>query len=272
MLLPINWILETLKWYEFIDKKISFWEAIKATLAGVAISIFSPNRTGDYAGRVLLVKAEHNWASVIATMAGNYCQFLVLLTGGGLGLLYFGQTYLLQDWEHLKWVGYVVILFILFLWSVPFIFLRWETRLEKLEDKRWIGKFVKNLRMLRKLSLSAFLKALCFAVLRYVTFCSQYFLMLKFYGIEISALDAYSGIATIFLIQLSIPLPPVSALLARGQIALTIWSPFHANSLGILAATFTLFIINLVLPSFLGLLYIIKINTIKSLGYENLDP
>lgn len=269
ILMPVNWSLETLKWQRFIRNRVGFFEALKATLAGVTISLFTPNRVGDYGGRVILVKSENNWATVVATMAGNYCQFMILLTGGVIGVLYFGQRFLVDEWTQLSNLILILIVFLLMLWLVPFTVSKWERLLKRYEQKRWVGHLVSGIMRLKEVGPDIFLTALLLALLRYLTFSFQYFFILQFYGVKLELLDALSGIATIFLIQVMMPLPPVAAILARGQIALTVWEPFQENAISILAATFSLFIINLVIPAFLGLLFIIKTNTLKSLGYEN---
>ena len=112
------------------------------------------------------------------------------------------------------------------------------------------------------------LQAIAWAFLRYLTYSVQYWLLLQFFGIEVSVLEAFAAIATIFLIQTGIPLPLVGAFLARAEIALFIWGYFEASEISILAATFGLFIINLALPALLGALFIVIINVQKSPAYE----
>ena len=102
VLMPINWMLEAYKWWQFIPDRMRFWQVFKATLSGVTVALFTPNRIGDYGGRVLLVKAKDNWATLVATMAGNYCQLVVLISGGIIGLSYFGREYLTEDWQTLR--------------------------------------------------------------------------------------------------------------------------------------------------------------------------
>ena len=69
--------------------------------------------------------------------------------------------------------------------------------------------------------------------------------------------------------QTSIPLPPVVGLLARGPVALKVWSTFHDIPIDILSATFTLFIINLTIPAVIGAGFILQTNVMKSLGYQD---
>jgi len=111
--------------------------------------------------------------------------------------------------------------------------------------------------------------ALLYATMRYGVYTFQYYLMLRFYGIDAPVLAALSGIATIYLMQTSIPVPPLFGLFARGEIALFVWGFFSTNELNILAASFTLFLINLSIPALLGSVFIVQTNVMKSLGYEN---
>ena len=93
--------------------------------------------------------------------------------------------------------------------------------------------------------------------------------MLQFFGIQVSIINGIAGIATIFLFQTSIPLPPVMGLFVRGKIALDIWGLFSDNELGILASTFSLWILNLIVPALIGMVFIIKINVVQSLGIKS---
>ena len=93
--MPVNWIFETLKWRVLIEKveKLSFKKSFAAIIAGVTLSIFTPNRIGEYGGRILFVKAKNNWKSVIATLVGSFSQLLIILSAGMLGFTYFVSNY-----------------------------------------------------------------------------------------------------------------------------------------------------------------------------------
>jgi len=95
----------------------------------------------------------------------------------------------------------------------------------------------------------------------------QYFLMLRYFGIAVGPIEGLTGIATIYLFQTSIPLPPLMGLVARGELAIFIWGNFSANEINILAATFALWIINIIIPALIGTIFIGNINILKSLGY-----
>lgn len=62
-LIPFNWLAETQKWHQFVSRyqKFSKWQAYKAVLAGVSFSLFTPNRVGEYGGRILFVQRKNQW-------------------------------------------------------------------------------------------------------------------------------------------------------------------------------------------------------------------
>ena len=88
----------------------------------------------------------------------------------------------------------------------------------------------------------------------------QYIFILWFFGIDMSLFEGFSGVSSIYLIQSGIPLPPIVDVAARAELAYLIWGIYSENVLGILSATYGLWIINLILPSLLGLFYVIKMN------------
>lgn len=270
VLIPINWTFETLKWQVLIKdfEKLSFGKAYQAILSGITFSLFTPNRIGEYGGRILLVKPENNWKAVIATLVGSFSQLLVLLSCGILGLLLFIYLFLEIDqwiWLSIFFVG------ILFTFLMLFCFYNIDLVIpivKRIPFAYKLRRFVKDVNVLRNYSSSILSLALLFSFLRYVTYTLQYFFMLQFFGIKVSIIKGLAGIATIYLLQTSIPLPPIWDLFARGQIALEIWGFSSENEIGILASTFTLWVLNLIIPALIGTIFIVRINVLQSLGYE----
>lgn len=270
-LMPINWIFETCKWRLLIQgfEQLSFKKSLSAVFAGVTFSILTPNRIGEYGGRVLFVKPENNWKAVVATLVGSYSQLLAILSLGILGFAVFVsrhlelESYIFRSVLFLSFTLVLIMLFCFYNIDVIIPIARKIPHLYKLK------KFVKNVNVLRSYDTQLLNKALLFAFLRYMVYSLQYYLVLRYFGIEINLLTGFSGIATIFLFQTSIPLPPLMGLVARGELAIFIWTHFSANEISILAATFVLWIINIIVPALIGTIFIGNVNILKSLGYGN---
>ncbi len=270
LLMPLNWAAETIKWGFLVRRvqHIGFWQAYRAVFAGVSTSLFLPNRIGDFGGRLLFLKSKNAMKVVVSTLVGSWAQQLILIAFGFLGFAYF----LIMLWQvDLVFLNGVIVLGVGFVIILLFMFLNLEMVVPIFKKIRLLYKFprlIKSINTLRQYTRHELLQTLLWAFIRYSIYTIQYFLIVRFYGIDVEILRGLSCITTIYLLQTSIPLPPVMGLLARGEVALKIWGIFTPNKLSILAATFTLWVINLIIPALIGLVFILQLNVLKSLGYE----
>ena len=273
ILMPVNWILESKKW-QLLSANFesqSLTESIKTVLGGVVCSLFSPARIGEYGGRVLFVKAENNWKAVTATMVGSLSQLVIVLSIGSLGLISWLGYYAMANKYALT--GFILLWFFITLVGMA-VYFHVDIFINIIKRVKFLNRFesfCEGLLVLKKYSQRDLTNTLLYSFIRYSVYSFQYALLLLFFGINIGLLPTISGISAIFFIQTGVPLPPIWDLFARGEVALQIWGSFGANELSVLAATFSLWVINLILPSLLGLIFIVKINIIKSIGYDQKD-
>ena len=91
----LNWGLETAKWRLLILKieKISFTRAFKAILSGVTVSVFTPNRIGEYAGRVVYINTADRIKAALITVISSLSQLTITLLVGALSLLFYLSKY-----------------------------------------------------------------------------------------------------------------------------------------------------------------------------------
>jgi Lysylphosphatidylglycerol synthase TM region len=270
LLMPLNWATETLKWLPLIKltEPLSFKKGFMAVLAGVTFSLFMPNRVGEFGGRILFLRRRNALKGMFTTFVGSWAQQTVLITFGFLGFAYF----LIDLWKVEPYVLQAVIfLGLTTITLLFFLFLNLEMVVPIFKKLRFLYRFprlIKGVNVIRQYKRRDLAKTLMWAFVRYAIYSVQYYMMLRFFGIDVSLLRGMACIATIYLLQTSIPLPPIVSLLARGEVAIKIWGLFEANEISILAATFTLWIINLILPAFIGLILILNANVSKTLGYE----
>ncbi|MFN0214776.1 MAG: lysylphosphatidylglycerol synthase domain-containing protein [Saprospiraceae bacterium] len=270
-LMPLNWMAETQKWHPIICRfePMSRWSALRAVLAGVAVSLFTPHRVGEFAGRILFVSPKNRWKAIVVNLIGNFAQTMVLLTTGVFGALWMlGQIWEVETlYLQVLTIAATIALTALFL-------LYYNLRLVLLVIKKlaWLRRFkglVNKLRFLAHFNRQELSHILKWAALRYGIFATQYLFLLNFFGIKTSLIVGYAGISIVFLFQTILPLPLLTGLVVRGNIALYLWGQIGASEICSLAATFTLWIINLILPALLGTISIFFVNTTKLFVYEN---
>jgi hypothetical protein len=269
-LMLLNWSLEALKWQSIISKfeYTPFIKAIKTIMTGIATGIITPAKLGEYLGRVLLIESKNNWKAVWATFISSIAQNIATFFFGVFGLLYLLknyydiESYIINSTFYLGLICIIVILFLYYNIDLALKIIK-RLGLTKIVNKISNGDNIKEF-----VDVNALNKVLIFSVLRYLVFALQYYLLLIFFGISGDSISLFAGISAVYIIQTSIPLPPITNIFARGEIAILIFGHFTDNKIMILSSTFSLWLINLLIPAFVGLIIIIRINVAKSLGYD----
>lgn len=263
LLMPLNWFGEVLKWQPFVARYEPFSKkkACCAVLAGIGVSLLTPNRVGEFGGRILLVSPEHRWRAVAVNAAGNVAQLLVILSFGFMAALHLCTSYagMPMQADDLMRLGGGVVLTGLWLvyFNMPGLtrFLDHHVLLRRFRPLREMAE------VSRGLSSGDLARIALWSAARYAVYSTQYWCLVRFFGIEAVLTDAYAAIGFIFLVQSGIPLPPVAGLLARGNLAIWVWSLFGANPLSSLAASFALWCLNLIFPALAGAFVIMRQRT-----------
>ena len=85
----VNWSLESLKWMLVVRRiqPIGFFTACKAVLSGLSFSVTTPNRVGEYLGRVLYMNEGNRLKAISLTITASISQLIITLFMGLMGLL-----------------------------------------------------------------------------------------------------------------------------------------------------------------------------------------
>jgi hypothetical protein len=271
LLSPINWLAETLKWQPFVARvqDFSLRRGYAAVLAGISFSLFTPNRVGEFGGRILFVKPEHRWKAAIINFVGNLSQYLALLSGGILGAWYLlaripdidtGLVYIALS-AIMVALGFMYYFYFNISVLIPIA--------KRIYLLRKLKKYVKDVRILEQFSREDLRKILFRALLRYAVYVLQYWMIARFFAIDIGFINSIAVVTTLYFIQTGIPLPAIAGLAARGGLAVYFWGLWGANEISCLAASFSLWIINLILPALCGTFFIFYVNITKAVGYDN---
>jgi len=258
----INWGIETFKW-KFIIKKLqylSYKESIKAVLAGITVAIFTPNRVGEFGGRILALERKNRIAGVFATLLGGYAQLLITLMFGLLALPIYLKSYPSQfelntNYDLFFYISFVVILIALFVYfKIKFFALLFERYIKNDRKKRFVS-------FLKEYQTGELLTILLLSLTRYLIFTSQFLLLLYFFGIKIPFFQGIMSIGLVYFIMAIIPVVSLFEFGVRGTVAILVLGAFSTSSISIIAATLLLWIINLALPAAVGsiALYRLKI-------------
>ncbi len=258
ILMIINWSVEAYRWNSLLRKVelLSFFDALKATLSGITFALFTPNRVGEYAGRVLFINTVSRWRVLIVTAIGIYAQLLTTILFGTIGLAYVMITNSVLNASF--FIEWTVIFLLIFSAMLLFILYFNISLIENLLERfSFLSKAKIYLRVLLHYSSEELLKVLSLSVIRYLVFTIQYLLLLKIFNIHIPLIEGSALIAAIFLVQTIIPSIAIAEIGIRGSVALFFLTPYSNNELGIVSAAWGLWLINLVIPAIIGMVLIL---------------
>ena len=263
-LMFVNWSLEALKWKRMMRKLelIPFSRALSAVFSGLTISFFTPNRIGEYAGRIFHLHTANKIKGTLVTILENFSQLIITIAIGSVSLVLYLNNYT-ELHGYILWVTGIIL--ILFSATLIFLFLEVPVLDEAALKMRRLKKITGYLQVLSEYTKPELLIILGLAFLRYVVFTTQFFLLLKVFGIQGSFAEEILLINMVFFVMTLIPTFALAELGVRGAVATYFLSKISPDSLAILNASVSLWLINLVIPAITGILFIFqfRFNTVK---------
>lgn len=272
-LMVIQWVLEARKWQLLLQSfsEISLGTAVKSIFSGIAFSIATPNRVGEFAGRILHLPPSSRLQGTSFTFIGNFAQLLVTLLCGGFALFFleekeginFNTTIFNDLLLALKIVvPFVVVLFLLIYFKLDIIF----TRLFSLH---FISKFTEKLSSLLYVPTSKLTSVLSLSFIRFLIFILQYYLLFIFTGVSIDFFQVFVHISVLFLLLAAVPTITFLELGVRWQLALVLFSYVTSNKLGVSLAITAVWFINLIFPALIGAFTSFSFNSKKLRSRES---
>ena len=261
LLMPVNWMLETKKWQMLTSGSfpLSFFTALKSVLAGLSTGYITPNRIGEFAGRILFFPEKHRWTGVALSIVNSITQNIVITISGIVGgIFYVARYYPETDFTaYFSVLGFGMVMLLVLYLSFPGI-------LKRLTEKDGFVKFRNAIKSLSAFYLADLLSVLLISFVRYVVFVGQFYLILRFFGIEITVHQALMAIPAMYLMVTYTPSFAASEPAIRGSVALLVFSVFSTNEIGILLTGILIWLINFVVPMLAGSLIVLKASPVVS--------
>ncbi len=265
LLMFVNWSIETIKWKLAVRKiqRVDFFTAFKAVLSGVSFSVTTPNRVGEYLGRVLYMDEGNRMKAISLTITGSLSQLLITLLMGLAGLIILRSP--IEDsqmisslWMEVLLYGVLAatVLLTLFYFRLSWL-VKWIDRLPGAKKYAWL------IETLEDFNATLLLQLLSLSALRFIVFIIQYYLLFRLFDVDVSLWHCWSAVSVSFLVMAVIPtIALFTDLGLRGKVSLKLLGLFSGNSLGISLTAVSIWFINLIIPALAGSLLILGIKRI----------
>ncbi|HZW71180.1 MAG TPA: lysylphosphatidylglycerol synthase domain-containing protein [Hanamia sp.] len=269
LLALVNWGIEARKWQVLLKplQSIRFLRAYRSVLSGLALSLNTPNRMGEYGGRILYVKEGSRLKAISLSIAGSISQLIITLAlgcGGLVYLIYFSnlQTEYVMGLS-LYWIKFLLLISSIITGFLILFFFRLSWLIKLLEKIPYSSRFTQYLNVLEQFTAKILLRLLSLSFFRYLVFVLQYILLLQLLHVEIFWFDCFWIISILFLVLAIVPSFAIADLGIRGKFSTALLSLYSANIVGILGTTFGIWCINLFIPAFAGSILILGIKFFK---------
>jgi hypothetical protein len=264
-----NWGLEARKWQLALSRlqPMNFLKAFKATFTGSTMASFTPNRTGEYVGRILYIEEGKRWQAVSLTLICSMAQLQITLYAGLTGLWFFKRSFgsmVDEAGSSMLWMNvlFYAILIAALVLTLFYFRLAWFTKLLH----RWTGnaKFMRYIAVLEDCNATILLRILSLSGGRYMVFMLQYYLLFKVFGVQVNWWQTLQSVSVLFLVLAILPsFTFLTDLGIRWKAGIEIIQLYSSNTIGIFAAAFTIWLVNLIIPALIGSLLILGIRVFK---------
>jgi hypothetical protein len=251
ILLFLNWGIEVYKWRLFTQsiEKVSFAKAWQSVWMGVCIGNLTPGRLGEFAGRVLFFKPENRAKATTLHFVSGITQLLITIVMGCAGLLGFSSM-IDKSYFIPVLVAEALLLFgfSLLLWRINKVVL-WLQKLSFLKKYDFTDLDIERISLLKLLLLSA---------IRYLVFFIQFYLLLSACGVKGNVYQISGAIAITYLLLSTIPMISFIEVAIRAFVVVLLFGGFGSNDWQLSIAASLLWIINIVIPSVVGYVFLVK--------------
>jgi hypothetical protein len=258
LLMMLNWLLESLKW-QYLSRRlvtISVWEAIEAVFCGLTWAIFTPNRIGEYGGRVMFLPNRKRIHGVFAMAVGSFAQNVITNITGVLATLWFMYYFLnLNTWLY---VG-IAALSIVFLGLLCIFYFNIKWLVGLLDRVRFLKKYHRFFDIMGRYEKPELLVVIGYSLARFLVFSFQYYLVIH---LLLPAIPFYSMMLTVIVfifIQSALPSLDLLDIGVRSFTAAHLFLYITNQQIAIIAAVSSIWLINLIIPAILGSVFVFKL-------------
>lgn len=257
-LLFVNWGIEARKWQISMRsvEQLNIRQAFIGVFSGTTLAFFTPNRIGEYLGRMVHIEKGKRISTVPATLVCSVSQLMITVTSGCIALFLFREKLLSTFGGHAHFNYWLILT--LFMTAVlalllTIFYFRARVLAKLLERMPIIRKWKKEAGVLEAFNATILWRLLSLSGARFIVFIAQYYLLFRVFEVHIDWWQAFWSLSLVFLVVAMVPgMGVLTELGIRWSSGLHVLQMFSGNVGGIFAASLMIWIVNMVIPALIG--------------------
>jgi hypothetical protein len=254
-----NWMLEVKKWQLLIRdiEPIGLWKATKSVFCRLTWAIFTPNRIGEYGGRVLLLQPQNRGKGTVLMGVGLFAQLVLTSFFGSLSIAWFISTFIEAPLSVIFAVWILAIIY-----AAAFVLLYFNVH--------WIDYLISKIKFLQKVkpffavleevSTRQLAQVLLISFSRFVIFTSQYVILMLIILPELPTISMVLMIFILFFVQAAVPSLDIFDFSVRSFVASNLYAYITTQEIAVMAIVSCIWFVNLILPAIIGSFFVLNVN------------
>ena len=253
-LMPVNWGIESYKWKSITGQveEISYPTALKSVFSGICVGNIAPGRALEFLAKIMFFKPDNRPSITVLHFINGMFQMLITVTVGLISITYkLNQNNQSSGFIYgIFGIGFCMILF--FCWAI--------LNVSFIQKKIKFIKWFKNIPETNSIEFkkSLIIKLVSLSIIRYLVFTTQFYLIYNSLSPQNNILHVFMSIAAYFMLTSLIPMISFIEPAIRAAIALFVFNETNDNTITVVLASTFVWIINVVVPSILGYIVILK--------------
>lgn len=259
LMMLVNWLLEAAKWKMLIKKiePLTLWRATESVFCGLTWAIFTPNRIGEYGGRVFFLSPKRRIIGVVAMVVGNVAQLMLKNVFGAISICIF--VYRFTPINSMLFSALCLLATVFVLFSVIFYFnIKWVNGI--LLSMKFTRKYKKFYALLARYKKVELMKILLLSLARYTIFSIQYFIVFLWLIPGIKLVDVCMLINILFFVQSFLPSLDLLDIGTKSLTGVFFFQYVTNQNVAVVACIASIWLINIIIPAILGSYFVFKLN------------
>lgn len=263
-LVPLNIYLEGIKWKIQLKpiENISNCKSFISIFTGITSGMFFPNRMGNFLGRVLMLEKGDRIKASLVTIVGGMGQMIATVSLGLIAYIFFVK-------KHLVLLTILVSLIIVTL-LIMYFNIHFLKYFQFLIPKKFREKTTEYFEVFSLYNKKELLKILTLSFLRYFLYTFQFVLLIWVFNIPLTYFKAMIPISLTYIAMMIIPFITITEIAVRGSVSILIFEKWmilngisSSYSIMVFSASSLLWILNIALPSVIGLFFIHRLKLFR---------
>jgi uncharacterized protein (TIRG00374 family) len=256
----LNLYLQFLKWEIVCKNYLNFNDRKKIFISlfhGFAAGIFTPARIGEYFSRGLTLKEKSVFQIAAATFIDKFFPFLIVIFFGGISFIFY------MDYNYHSY--YLSILFFAAVLLLVYVFFVavWKGKFlnyipDRIKQKNKAAKILLNIEQLKELNFQFTLRMIFISIMFYLCYLIQFAVLITAFSHNFHFIEYMWNGSLIMFTKSIVPQISIGELGIREGVSIYFYRKIGEDAVTAFNASILLFLINLVLPSLIGLILLYK--------------